>query len=341
MVSAVRKLTSVGGDVRQIARLLQKKAPPGHMLAYINQEEADLLKARGGSGKPHADTGIPSYDEEGIGSAYQYQPQDYSTPPAEYTPGTPAASQDVTPIEVGPTQGAYVPEYTPAEQYAQYGAGRQAAEAFRPEFTVPQQYQQYGAGRQYADQAAALGAVQPTEAKGDPDLLGKIAKSTGLKEETLAKLGIGGLQALVGGYQANKAAQAGQAGKEEMQALAAPYRAQAQEMIAKAQRGELTPVGQQQLQAVQAQAVQGAEKRGGVGAQQAMAQVEAFRQQLLQQQYDYGLKLSGIADNIMTGAIKVGMQADQYVNQLTSNYFNNIARTMYGAAPQVAGAPGA
>ena len=338
MVSAVRKLTSVGGDVRQIARLLQKKAPPGHMLAYINQEEADLLKARGGSGKPHADTGIPSYDEEGIGSAYQYQPQDYSTPPAEYTPGTPAVAQDVTPIEVGPTQGAYVPEYTPAEQYAQYGAGRQAAEAFRPEYTVPEQYQQYGAGRQYADQAAALTGVQPTEAKAGFNLADEV-KKLNLSEETLKKLGIGGLQALVGGLQARQAAQAGQAGKEEMAAMAAPYRAQAQDMIAKAQRGELTPVGQQQLQAVQAQAAQGAEKRGGVGAQQSMAQVEAFRQQLLQQQYDYGLKLSGIADNIMTGAIKVGMQADQYVNQLTSNYFNNIARTMYGAAPQVAGAP--
>ena len=46
MASAVRQITSVGGDIRKIARLLQKKAPPGHMLAYINQEEADLLKAR-------------------------------------------------------------------------------------------------------------------------------------------------------------------------------------------------------------------------------------------------------------------------------------------------------
>jgi len=99
-------------------------------------------------------------------------------------------------------------------------------------------------------------------------------------------------------------------------------------MIGKAQRGELTPVGQQQLQAVQAQAAQGAERRGGVGAQQSMAQVEAFRQQLLQGQYDYGLKLSGIADNIMTGAIKTGMQADQYVNDLTSRYFSNMARIM-------------
>jgi len=81
---------------------------------------------------------------------------------------------------------------------------------------------------------------------------------------------------------------------------------------------------------VQAQAAQGAEKRGGVGAQQAMAQVEAFRQQLLQQQYDYGLKLSGLADNITMGAIKTGLQADQYVTGLTSNYFNNIARIMAG-----------
>ena len=327
MVSAVRKLTGVGGDVRQIARLLQKKAPPGHMLAYINQEEADLLKARGGSGKPHADTGVPSFEDE-------YSSVSAGEPVTQTQTNLPDVPTDSTTPAIDVTAPPSVPE-----QYQQYGAGRQAAEAYRPEFDIPQQYQQYGAGRQYADQAAALTGVQPTEAKADADLLGRASKATGLKEETLAKLGIGTLQALVGGYQARQAGQAGQAGKEEMAAMAAPYRAQAQDIITKAQRGELTPVGQQQLQAVQAQAAQGAEKRGGVGAQQSMAQVEAFRQQLLQQQYDYGLKLSGIADNIALGAIKTGLQADQYVNSLTSNYFNNIARTMYGAAPQVAGAP--
>jgi hypothetical protein len=61
-----------------------------------------------------------------------------------------------------------------------------------------------------------------------------------------------------------------------------------------------------------------------------MAQVEAFRQQLLQSQYDYGLKLSGIADNIITGAIKTGLQADQYVSKLTTDYFGNMARIMAG-----------
>jgi hypothetical protein len=121
-----------------------------------------------------------------------------------------------------------------------------------------------------------------------------------------------------------------------MQALAAPYQQQGQQLSSAAQRGELTPVGQQQLQTVQAQVAQQASARGGVGAQQAAAQVEAFRNQLLQQQYDYGLKLSSIGDNIALGAIKTGLQADQYVQSLTNNYYTNIARTLYGTPPQVA-----
>ena len=160
-----------------------------------------------------------------------------------------------------------------------------------------------------------------------------MAKGLGIEKDTLAKLGVGGVQALLGGYQARQAAEQGQAAKKEQQALAAPYQAKGAELQRQAQAGELTPVAQQQMQAVQAQLAQQATARGGVGAQQAAAQIEAFRNQLLQQQYDYGLKLSGIGDQIALGAIKTGMQADQYVNSLTSNYFNNIARTLYGAPP--------
>ena len=319
MASAVRQITSVGGDIRKIARLLQKKAPPGHMLAYINQEEADLLKERGGSGKPHADTGVPSFEDEDL------VPLQPVTDTSSAVPAGPDVSgQGYEPRPVASEYGGYdVAAATPVEI-------AQPAEEYRAEFTIPEQYQQYGFGRQYADQAAALDRIQPTGVKPDSDLLGKISKTTGFSEETLKKLGVSGLQGLIGAYQANKAQEAGQAGKAELSALAAPYKQQAQDLIAKSQRGELTPVGQQQLQAVQAQAAQGAERRGGVGAQQSMAQVEAFRQQLLQGQYDYGLKLSGIADNIVTGAIKTGLQADQYVSNLTSNYFSNIARIMAG-----------
>ena len=329
MVSAVRQITSVGGDIRKIARLLQKKAPPGHMLAYINQEEADLLKARGGSGRPHEDTGIPSFQDGDL--------DEYSSASA----GEPI-TQTQTELPPVPTDSSK-PAIDVTPSTTEVPSTGTATEVAAPTFAV--QPALYGGDAATKTQYGAFGetptAPVTTATPKDLDLLGRAAKATGLKEETLQKLGISGLQGLIGAYQANKAQQAGQAGKEELSAMAAPYRQQGQEMIGKAQRGELTPVGQQQLQAVQAQAAQGAERRGGVGAQQSMAQVEAFRQQLLQGQYDYGLKLSGIADNIMTGAIKTGMQADQYVNTLTSNYFSNMARIMGGIPSQATPTPGA
>jgi regulator of protease activity HflC (stomatin/prohibitin superfamily) len=160
------------------------------------------------------------------------------------------------------------------------------------------------------------------------------------KNDRLEKLGVGGLQSLAAALMTNRATEQGRAAKQEMQALATPYQQQGAKLSAAAQRGELTPAAQQQMQAVQAQLAQQASSRGGVGAQQSAAQIEAFRNQLLQQQYDYGLKLSGIGDNIALGAIKSGLQADQYVQQLSSNYMNNIMRTLYGVAPQATGTPG-
>ena len=313
MASAVRQITSVGGDIRKIARLLQKKAPPGHMLAYINQEEADLLKERGGSGKPHENTGIPSFEDEDL-------------IPLETMPEAPASipvGPDVTQAPDPAAQTFATDVATPSAYTPSYGAEAGAA----PTFQTPRQLGSFPGG-------SAPPTPLSLQPSGDKDLLGRLSEKTGLKEETLQKLGISGLQGLFGAYQANKAQEAGQAGKAEMMALASPYKQQAQELISKSQRGELTPVGQQQLQAVQAQAAQGAERRGGVGAQQSMAQVEAFRQQLLQGQYDYGLKLSGIADNIITGAIKTGLQADQYVSKLTTDYFGNMARIMAGVPNQ-------
>jgi hypothetical protein len=67
-------------------------------------------------------------------------------------------------------------------------------------------------------------------------------------------------------------------------------------------------------------------------------QVEQSRQQLLQQQYDYGLKLSGIGDNIALGAIKSGLEADRFVQQLSNTYMNNILRTV-AQTPETTGTP--
>jgi hypothetical protein len=158
----------------------------------------------------------------------------------------------------------------------------------------------------------------------------RLSKVTGMKEETLARLGLGGIQAILGARASTKAAEQGQRGKAEIQALAQPFQARGAELQRQAQAGELTPVARQQLQTVQAQAAQAASARGGVGAQQTAARVEAIRNQLLQQQNDYGMKLTSIGDQIALGAIRTGLQADQYANQLTSSYFNNIMRTLSG-----------
>jgi hypothetical protein len=160
--------------------------------------------------------------------------------------------------------------------------------------------------------------------------MARLSEATGLKEDTLARLGLGGIQAIIGARASRKAAEQGQRGRQDMEALAAPYLQKGAELQRQAQAGELTPVARQQLQTAQAQAAQAASARGGVGAQQSAARVEAIRNQLLQQQSDYGMKLTSIGDQIALGAIRTGLQADQYANQLTSSYFNNIMRTLAG-----------
>ena len=332
-MATLKKMTRMGADVRQIARLLQAKAPEGHMLAYITPEEAELLKSQGGSGKTHADTGIPSFEDEGgygftEDTAYDIGDVRSEAGPQVFTqPDISPVSQDR--FNMGEGGGSYgmQPEKSYFQPYSE-GLGFQAnvANRLREMPSLPTVIQAPPA-------QTAIDTSKPAVEEG---IMQRLSKGTGLKEDTLARLGIGGLQALLGARTARKAAEQGQRGRAEMQAMAQPYLTKGAELQRAAQAGELTPQSQQALQAVQAQTAQQATARGGVGTMQSQAQVEAFRQQLLAQQYDYGLKLSGIGDQIALGAIKTGLQADDYVNNLTNNYYTNIARTLYGAAPQVA-----
>ena len=45
-----------------------------------------------------------------------------------------------------------------------------------------------------------------------------------------------------------------------------------------------------------------------------------------------GIQLQSVGDKIAQGAIQTGIQADQYINNLTSNYALNIARVAAGAS---------
>ena len=325
MATAVKNLTKMGTDVRKIAALLRAKAPEGHMLAYISPEEAQVLKDRGGSGKPHADTGIPSFeldDDLAIAGA---------SPATE--PSTGVGQEGAITGDFG---GAPVGGISPQIPSAQTD--------FQPQ-TLTTPTSAVGFGNEPISTPTAPTQAGPIDigfgpGKYAPEPTAPAPKGKSIEDVLGSKLGVAGITGLLGALQAKKAGQAGQQGAQDIQKLATPYQQTGQQLQAQAQAGTLTPAGQQSLQALQAQVAQGVQARGGVGAQQAQAAVEQLRQQLLQQQYDYGLKLSGIGDNIAIGAIKTGMQADQYANQLTSSYFNNIARIASGTPTvvQVGGA---
>jgi len=336
-MATLKNMTRVGADVRQIARLLQAKAPENHMLAYITPEEAQLLKDRGGSGMPDPQTGIPTYyvpDAQYVDpNDFQYmqnQVYDYGDVRAEPAPDvstdylTPTQKMSSSGLSFDNTVGLTPSVFTqPNMAEGTLGFQQPSTFEFVPKINLPPTPSyDVTAGKELTNLAA------PARPESEKGVMARLSAATGLKEDTLARLGLGGIQAIIGSRASRKAAEQGQRGRQEMEALAAPYLQKGAELQRQAQAGELTPVARQQLEASQAQAAQAASARGGVGAQQTAARIEALRSQLLQQQYDYGLKLSGIGDQISLGAIKTGLQADQVVNQMTNSYYNNIMRTL-------------
>jgi hypothetical protein len=337
-MATLKNMTRVGADVRQIARLLQAKAPENHMLAYITPEEAQFLKARGGSGIPDPETGVPSF-----APAYDYDNTsnpvyDFGNVPSEtvqpFTSFSPVAQVEA-PAPVQETSFAPQNYFNMGEGGGFYGM-QERGSSFAQPYSEGQGFQARPdllyATPQLPTTISIPQPEAPQAAKGAEDLnfMQRLSKFTGMNEQALARLGLAGIQTIIGAQASKKAAEQGQRGRAETQALAAPYQAKGAELQRQAQSGELTPVARQQLQAIQAQVAQSASARGGVGAQQSAARVEAIRNQLLQQQNDYGMKLTSIGDQIALGAIRTGLQADAFANQLTSSYFTNIMRTLAG-----------
>lgn len=161
-------------------------------------------------------------------------------------------------------------------------------------------------------------------------LMKRASAATGLSEQALTRLGLAGIGTIQGVMASRKAAEQGREARRETEALARPYQKRGEELIQQAQEGQLTAQGQQSLQALRARLAQGAEARGGVGAAQSAAQVEAYRQNLLQNQFDYGQKISNIGDQLMLGAIRTGLEADRYAANLSNTYFTNMASIAAG-----------
>jgi hypothetical protein len=284
---------------------------------------------------PDPETGIPSFQEQGYGFTEDtaYDIGNVTQESAPQLTLLPSVAQVEAPAPV--QEASFAPQDYYSMGQASYGM-QPRAQPFAQPYSEGQGFQADPNRLYTTPQLPTTIRVPQPEAPQEPktaqelSAIDKISKSTGMSKESLARLGLGGIQVVLGERAARKAAESGQRGRAEMQALARPFQAKGAELQRQAQAGELTPVARQQLQAAQAQAAQAASSRGGVGAQQSAARVEAIRNQLLQQQNDYGMKLTSIGDEIALGAIKTGLQADQFANQLTSSYFNNIIRTVAG-----------
>jgi len=326
-------------DLASIAAMLAGKGRGNDtLLAHITPKEAEILKAAGGSGTINPDTGLLEFYD---GEVYDYgsaptsgemaaqQFPDYGAPTPEATASLPFTTgpEPLTDVPAAPASAAY--SAPPATQYgASYGfqpTGGVGAQAQVPADFGPAAPPSLGLGYGVRDTVAPSAALETTSRP--PEKSGFLDK---LSTDQMLRLGLAGGLGLMGQQQAKKAAGQAQAASAEQKSLAQPYQTQGQELVRAAQAGELTPTSQQALQATQAKISQGIESRGGVGAQQAAAQLEAFRQQLLQQQYNYGLQIAQVGDSIALGAIKTGLQADQQVQQATQNFYTSLAMVAGG-----------
>jgi hypothetical protein len=322
-------------DLAAIASMLSSKGRGNDtLLAHITPREAEILKAAGGSGTTNPETGLLEfyeYEQE----AGQFDPGGfYGNEAAQYEP----VSMSGEVIETG--QGIQVAAPA-ADRFSAQGTGSTLPPEIRaePVFSgaTTSYISPYGTGLQPVSLTGRDYSVTPAAATGAPALAaeGRVARTVDtpadksffdkLSTQDMVRLGLAGGLGIYGATQAKRGAKQAEQAAAQQRAVAEPYQAKGRELIRAAETGELTPTGQQSLQALQARLAQGAEARGGVGTAQAAAQAEAYRQQLLAQQYDLGLKVSNIGDNIALGAIKTGIQADQALSQASTNFYTNLA----------------
>lgn len=329
---------ALGTDLAALAQLLRSKGRgKDTMLAHITPKEAALLKRRGGRGSINPDTGLPEYEDESApveqAPVEQAPVIDRSEP---YTPEVPVSQEQQAqggfdPFAVGTAPGEQVyrgDPNIPTPSYAGPSAGSTSFGAT-------------GGATLDPNKPGAATLLEPTTpgtttadtgdtGPGKPSSMSDLLKGLGISGSTAARLGLGGALGAYGASQARKTADQIAAAQAQQQALATPYQSQGQQLVAQAQQGQLTPGSQQAYAAAKAQLAQSQANRGGVGAQQASNQLAQVYQNLLDNQYNYGLKVMNIGDNIAMGAIKTGLQLDAQLNQATTNFYSQLANYVAG-----------
>jgi len=344
MAKEIAKLlrTEMAADITalpMLAKLLQAYGRKGDkVLAHITPEEAQRLEDEGGSGTINPHTGLPEYFDGDFMTDTSQEMGSFTSEaaaqqfPEYYAQGEAPQAGEST--RFAPSEGGVIPTYEPTSSsyspdfFASRGLPTGTVPAMAAAPSVPLD-PALSPGMQYQT-PEQIAAAAPQE-KGFFDDLTK-GMTPQEKRNLLLRSGLGIGGGLLGAYQGRQAQKRADQAKRQLEEIGRPYQEQGRQMQAAAQRGELTPAGQQQLQAAQAQLAQGIERRGGVGAQQAATQIAALRQNLLDQQYNYGLKVAQIGDSYAAQAVKVGLTQDAGVSS-SMRAFGGALAGFYGSQP--------
>lgn len=291
------------------------------VLAHINKEEAALLKRRGGSGTRNPVTGLLEFQED----SYDFGPSlvEDTYEEGAYVPSGGVETTEVTqPFAV--SDGEQIPQFdvtkiSPAVAPVAVSAPVYAEDAGIPTPVAPARL----------SDAEFEKAIEESQQPPEEDKNWFEKLSTQDKIKLGLGLGTSGLAALVGQKGIKHAREAAQATKE----VGKPYSELGKQLQASALRGELTPAGQRSIEAARAQMAQaGARGRSVVSSQQAAVQLANLRQNLLEQQFTYGLKIAQIGDQYVSRAISQGLTGDREMTQLMAGLTSAIGN-LFGSIP--------
>jgi hypothetical protein len=326
MAKQLAALLGGGLDLKALAEMLRRQGRgQDTILAHITPQEAALLKSRGGAGTMNPATGLPEFQNE---FEYSYNvPEDSGYGMESEAPAIPMSTQRVG------DQGTFYPTIMDAPQVSAPMGQDRFTSALQnitpPSVSAPQVVPPtvYDVARAPTT-ATSLDINAPQQERDFGDML-----KQGAKQVLGTREGLAGLGTLASIYQARQAGQQARRMQQELSQIGAPNRALGQEMIARGQRGELTPVQQQQMAALDARQKQQLAQRGltsGTAQQQQQARMQEMQQRGAQDLIDQGIKIAGIGDQYQAAAIRAGYAADQATRDMLNTTLTNLYRTIYG-----------
>jgi hypothetical protein len=345
----MKTLTGMGGlgNAQELAELLRQMGRgPDSMLAHITPEEAQMLLESGGSGRMNPMTGLPefqpdyNYDVEAQEGGFYGDPYDIGFGTGEFAP---------------PVQPADIQGMAP-EQFERFTSQQ-------PMFTgegslAPPNFQPFDSGQQrFADSFQPLQTQSPAEtlrlqeyAQGlrtpqevQPSILDRLkgglqSAETGYQDFTqnypmLSRLLTTGAASLPAVLAARSSRREGRAAADELRALGAPLREQAEALRQQALTGGLTPQQARQEEARRASMRQAASTRGATsGTQQAMIENTLARERagLSETNLNNAIRQLNLANAYDEAAIRAKLQSDTQTSQILASIMGDLARATAG-----------